>query len=389
MGFALYLFTTSTTKMMELLGSMRFSSIPSSRVSRLVKLFPLGEQHAHKSVIMAKIFLSSLFPEDAGSWELGPFKAFCKSAETSKHELVGNPKEADLIFLADEGYAAVNDLNSTPIYKKFFDKCFAFSQRDIPIPLVPGLYASIRNGDYDRGWCRTGFYAREYPFSHRQRHICHYDQIQFRQNAKYLCSFAGSCQNARIRERLKELCHPRCCVIDVNRETNSANTSGNLDWMERLRLQFMDLLRDSKFSLCPRGVGTNSYRVFESMAMGRAPVILSDQWVAPLEVPWDDFAIRIAERDYKLIPEILIREEHRAQELGQRARRAWERYYEVGRIFDHAIEAFLEIRALGKTTKLHEHQLRWLGMLPKILRSELRATWLRSGKGKIISRMCL
>lgn len=326
---------------------------------------------------MAKIFLNTLFPVDAGSWDLGPFKAFSKSAESSKHELVNDPSEADLIFFADEGNVPVNGLHNTLVYREYWNKCFIFSQGDRPIPLIPGLYASIQKGDYDRRWCRTGFYAREYRSEHSQRYITHYDQIPFSQHVKYLCSFAGSCQNARVRENLKEVNNPRCRVIDVRGETNSANTAGDLNWIKRLRLQFTDLLRDSKFSLCPRGIGTSSIRLFESMALGRAPVILSDDWVAPLEVPWDDFSIRIAERDYKSIPKILEQKEDKAQELGQKARGAWEKYYQLEGIFDHAICVFLEIRALGRTTNWYEHQFRRLRMLPKSVRGSLRAASVR------------
>jgi hypothetical protein len=327
---------------------------------------------------MGKIHLVSLFSGDAEPWEFGPFNAFLKSAETSsKHELVADPHEADLVFFTDEGRHGLNDVNNTALYKEFWDRCFIFSQRDRPIPLIPGLYSSVEQGDYDWNWCRSGFYAHEYKFEEGQRYVTQYDQLPFPQSAKYLCSFAGSCQNARIRAKLKEIRYPRCLVIDVNRETNTANTTGDREKLKVLKAQFMELLRNSKFSLCPRGVGTNSIRLYESMAIGRAPVILSDLWVAPLEIPWDDFSIRIAERDYKLVPQILEREEHRAKELGKRARRAWEQYFQPKVIFDRAVSTFLDIRASGRTTKWHEHQFRRLRMLPKILKCALRDARLR------------
>jgi hypothetical protein len=185
----------------------------------------------------------------------------------------------------------------------------------------------------------------------------------------------------KIREKLKEIRHPRCVVIDVNRETNIANATHNQVWINRLQTQFVNLLQNTKFSLCPRGVGTNSWRLYESMAMGRAPVILSDHWVAPKEIAWEDFSIRIAERDYKIIPEILEEHEHRAQELGLKARQTWEHHFLPNGIFDHAISTFLEIQASGKTKNWHEHQFRRLRMLPKILRLALHATRVRIQRG--------
>jgi hypothetical protein len=330
---------------------------------------------------MAKVLLITLYPDDAGSWELGPFKAFYKSAKLSKHTLVTDPHDADVIFFTDEGRYALNDLFNTPLYKQFWNKCFVFSQSDLPIPMIPGLYASIQKCDYDPSWCRTGFYARECPSGNNQIYGAVYNEIPLPQNPNYLCSFAGSCQNSKIREKLKEIRHPRCLVIDVNRETNIANATHNQLWIKRLQTQFVSLLQNTKFSLCPRGIGTNSWRLYESMAMGRAPVILSDHWVAPKEIPWEDFSIRIAERDYKIIPEILEEHEHRAQELGLKARQTWEHHFLPNGIFDRAISTFLEIQASGKTKNWHQHQFRRLRMLPRILRRALHATRVRIQRG--------
>src|SRR2546423_4170060 len=41
-----------------------------------------------------------------------------------------------------------------------------------------------------------------------------------------------------------------------------------------------EICKASKFILCSRGVGTSSVRLFDTMRMGRVPVILSDQWLS-------------------------------------------------------------------------------------------------------------
>jgi hypothetical protein len=323
---------------------------------------------------MAKVLLTSLYPGDANSWELSQFTAFSKSAKASSaHQLVSDPEEADLIFLADEGRCAEADPFNTALYRRYWDKCFVFGQSDFPLPLVPGLYASLRKSEYDHGWCRTGFYVWDCPSQSSQIVFTRYDEIPFPENPKYLCSFAGSCGNARIRAKLKELRHPRCVVLDVNRDTVKAATLGDQEWIKRLQNQYVTLVRDSKFSLCPRGAGTNTFRLYESMAMGRAPVILSDDWVAPREVPWEEFSIRISERDYKSIFRILEQQEHRAEELGRRARRYWEHYFHPDVVFDRAIESFLDIRSCGRTLKRNEHRLRIARLFPMIARLSLRA----------------
>ena len=320
---------------------------------------------------MAKVLLRTLFPEDSNAWKLAPFNAFSQSAKNSTHQLVDDPEAADIIFFTDEGLHHISDAFNSPLYKRYWQKCFIFAQNDFPIPLLPGLYASLRKKEYDHAWCRTGFYVWDCPSQDSQIVFTRYDQIPFPKNPEYLCSFAGSCQNAPIREKLKELRHPRYVIKDVNRDTITANTLGDAEWIKKLHNQYTTLIGNSRFSLCPRGSGTNSFRLYESMAMGRAPVILADEWVAPPDIPWSEFSIRIAEHDYQSIFKILEEQEHRAEELGQRAREVWEQYFHPDRAFDCAVEAFLDIRSFGKTTKAYHHQLRLLRVLPKVARLEL------------------
>jgi hypothetical protein len=322
---------------------------------------------------MAKILLTTLFPDDANSWELSRITAFRKSAKNSSHQLVSDPEEADLIFFADEGRNPDSDPYNNRFYRRYRNKSFMFSVLDGPLALVPGLYASLQKSDYDHGWARTGYYVWDCPTQTSQIIFTRYDQIPFLENPKYLCSFAGSCQNASIRQRLKELSHPRYLIVDVKRDTIKAAVAGDQDWIKKLQEQYVSLIRDTKFSLCPRGGGTNTYRLYESMAMGRAPVILSDDWVTPSEPPWDEFSIRITERDYKSLFQILEQHEHRAEEMGKRARYWWEQYFSPEVIFDRAVESFLDIRSLGRTTKAHEHTLRKLRLFPMMAKLSLRA----------------
>lgn len=63
--------------------------------------------------------------------------------------------------------------------------------------------------------------------------------------------------------------------------------------------QYNQLVSDSKFSLCPLGAGSNSLRLWESMAIGSIPVVLSNGFVFPEidkslldeELDWSDAVI--------------------------------------------------------------------------------------------------
>jgi Exostosin family/Nucleotide-diphospho-sugar transferase len=59
--------------------------------------------------------------------------------------------------------------------------------------------------------------------------------------------------------------------------------------------QFMDITSRSIFTLCPRGYGRNSFRMYEAMQLGSIPVYIYDEdWRAfKDDVNWDDFSVSI------------------------------------------------------------------------------------------------
>jgi len=73
------------------------------------------------------------------------------------------------------------------------------------------------------------------------------------------------------------------------------------------RSNYIKTIKRSKFSLCPRGYGRTSYRLYESMMVGTIPVIISDDWQPPLSfmLDWNEFSVTINEADVDKIPEIL------------------------------------------------------------------------------------
>ena len=63
----------------------------------------------------------------------------------------------------------------------------------------------------------------------------------------------------------------------------------------------------SKFVLCPRGYGPNSVRMYETLALGRIPIIISDGFKLPLEqqIPYKKFCIAVDESKLDQIPSIV------------------------------------------------------------------------------------
>jgi hypothetical protein len=80
------------------------------------------------------------------------------------------------------------------------------------------------------------------------------------------------------------------------------------------------------------------------MEMGRAPVILSDQWVPPPGPRWDEFSIRIPERLAAEIPSILSKHSDSHEAMGQAARAAWEQWFAKPVCFHRLVELCADIQ---------------------------------------------
>jgi hypothetical protein len=91
--------------------------------------------------------------------------------------------------------------------------------------------------------------------------------------------------------------------------------------------RFAEVIFESSFVLCPRGMGTSTYRLFEVLAAGRAPIIISDDWVAPNGPDWDSFSIRWPESQISELPVELARRQGEASVMGIKARQAFDDWF--------------------------------------------------------------
>jgi len=69
------------------------------------------------------------------------------------------------------------------------------------------------------------------------------------------------------------------------------------EWQENISEEktqnFKHITQNSMFSLCPRGYGATSYRLYEAMQLGAVPVYVSDKHLLPWrdEVDWSSFCV--------------------------------------------------------------------------------------------------
>lgn len=152
---------------------------------------------------------------------------------------------------------------------------------------------------------------------------------------KYLATYRGNPKSNPLREKLLKTYaeHPAIRV---------ESTSSWLDHKASEHQHYVDLMLHGKFSLCPAGWAPVSFRIYESMALGRCPAIIADEFVPPALVDWDSFSLRIAESKMESLAAILGESEPNFARLGRQARNQWERYCSPEHVWDHVAATLVD-----------------------------------------------
>lgn len=95
---------------------------------------------------------------------------------------------------------------------------------------------------------------------------------------KYTASFMGNVETHPIRKEM---------VNALSKHDDIYIGSGRID-------QFRLITEQSYFTLCPRGYGKTSFRLYEAMNLGSVPVyIYDDPWIPFDNVGWEEFCLFI------------------------------------------------------------------------------------------------
>ena len=317
-------------------------------------------------------------------WARGAATVLKQSAGADRigtHTLTDDPDSADIILFAEMNEEAtgafMENIAHHPLYRKYPEKSFLYWPGDFPLALLPGIYCSISRAHQDKARSRSGPYLTIMPNPF-------VDYRPLEENAPHLFSFRGAISNHPVRASLLHVLGEQSRGIfgDVSKESNRITMSGTAQEREQFWRVYADMMADSKFVLCPRGVGANSIRLFESMKMGRVPVIISDDWVAPLGPDWDSFCLRIAEKDIPNILSHLTRMEPMAETMGKRAREQWETFFGPDVVFHYFVEQCVQMQ---QERKLPQVISRWLSESEKLRPVHLRRR-LRMLKDKLVRK---
>ena len=209
---------------------------------------------------MARVHVASVFERTQGdSRRLNEYNRLlaCVEADSIRnHDCVGSPENADLILFAeladDKGF--LQDLiEADPVFRAHREISVMFNPRMKAPPKLPGIYGSAL-----RSWCSPGHAVT----SHYLETALERDHIQSMplSEANYLYSFCGSSRTWTGRSKILRLQDDQALLID----SDAAPAASRSDYEKR----YVNSLRQSRFVLCPRGIGPASLRLFEVLRAG-------------------------------------------------------------------------------------------------------------------------
>jgi glycosyltransferase involved in cell wall biosynthesis len=292
---------------------------------------------------MATVYLTSAgqpSPRPA-NFEIERVRTCFEADRFEVHQLTDDPDAADMIIFAELGDCAgplLERIRGHEIIRRYRNKTFVFAPRYKGVPMLPGVYASIPSYMHHPQRTRSSHYT-DVALNEQIRKLPPWRMTKKQVGSRhYLYSFVGSVWTAPVRERLAEMPHDQGYFEDTTEKSRLLKESGpDAEWNE-YRRHFVETCQRSAFVVCPRGIGPATLRLFEAMKMGRAPVILADDWKRPEGPNWSTFSVTVPESDIARLNEILAPIEPHASEMGRRARQAFEEWFSVEVTFHRIVE---------------------------------------------------
>lgn len=262
---------------------------------------------------------------------VGRFAHLAALDQFGTHSLVDRPDNADIVLFTELHLVPdwrAREIRYHPLRRRFPEKSYCYDERDLPWPALPGLFVSERSDifipSFQVPWCYPGLSEVG-------------SQLLATRGTEpdLLFSFVGAAGPA-VRDALFAMpASPRSVVERVDGFVPFE--PGSPGFISR-RARFAEIVRRSKFILCPRGMGTSSFRLYEAIAAGRVPVILSDHWLPPCGPDWESFSVRWPERMTVQLPAYLESIEDRYEAMAAAASAAFDRWFRPEVAFHHIVE---------------------------------------------------
>lgn len=260
-----------------------------------------------------------------------------------------SPALADVILIQEKisykDFRYIDKLVRDPVVGRFMEKVYTLNGDDCATGLLRGLYTSLPRKRFN-----SAIHA-VVPFMKYPNEL-----VVARKKVKakpfLLAGWRGNTMSNRLRSKMITALGPGpefCC------ETTDSWMNHPPDEKET----YVRLILNSKFSLCPAGWAPVTFRIYESMALGRCPVIIADEFVPPIGPDWNEFAIFYPEKDVAGLAEFLRRNEHMYEGLGRKAYQVWSNYFAPSVLPNYYAQALLQLVRNAPATDVYTEMKRW------------------------------
>lgn len=207
--------------------------------------------------------------------------------QSSNHFLTDNPKLADIILIVDGHQAQELDIDKRYLdigISDYRDKIVLYDQSD-----RPRIRPNVIGPCFHRITTKYS-YVKGYPLA-----ACVYvtwpsDGIWPNQDSdevNYTFNFIGSNTHPIRRAIVATLSkNPSCFVLDTSDKNKGL-----------CKPEYMNIIQNSAGTLCPRGHGYATWRMYEALSVGSVPIIISDHFAEPVGLHIDECSVQISEWD--------------------------------------------------------------------------------------------
>lgn len=287
-----------------------------------------------------KVLLATVGSAEWSRQLLSQMRELAARDRFGEHEAVEAADEADVILFVN-AHQHLSDwrmqgLRSHPLVRAHPRKALVYDERDLPRDLLPGVYVAMPRRCFDPRRHRAYAYPRLLTDTRSVRD----------RPPDLLFSFQGR-RAGPLRDRVFALPpSPLAVVEDTSRHDFFAGHDAR--GLAEAKSRYLDVVGRSRFVLCPRGAGTASIRLFETLAAGRVPVVISDDWVPPAGIDWKACSVRLPESEIDAAPARLAALEERWASMAGAASRTYDEWFAPEVWFHRVAELCGELLAGGK-----------------------------------------
>lgn len=262
---------------------------------------------------------------------------------------VNDPELADILLIQEKqsfkNFRYIKNLLEDSLISQYANKVLTINNDDCATGLLRGLYTSIPKSRYN-----TSLHV-SVPYINYPNEIVFHSHKMI-ESPQYLAGWRGNPKSSTLRKELYQ-------VFKNNSSFCLENTQSWLNHSQGEKEHYLNLMLNAKFSLCPTGWAPVSFRIYESMALGRCPVVIADDFVPPEGPNWEKFSLFLPQRKINSLYDFLLQYEKEWCVLGRRALEAWDEHFNSEAIVEYYAQSLQKLLKITSIESPEKEIKRW------------------------------